>query len=146
MMKYTLITAFLILGIGFVNAKNNPPKVYLSYSIINNTDNQEATNLSSDETAVILNINNIKIDTYIDYGSGEYIEEDLSLYLQSDISQKTYTIQILNDTQVVIAYILFFESGDREIWKKKLTQLLVKAIGPYPNVQVNLKNKPYQLN
>jgi hypothetical protein len=68
------------------------------------------------------------------------------LYLQSDISQKTYTIQILNDTQVVIAYILFFEGGDREIWKKKLTQLLVKAIGTYPNVQVNLKNKPYQLN
>lgn len=118
MMKYTLITAFLILNIGFVNAKNNPPKVYLSYSITNNTGNQETTNLSSDEIAVNLYINNVKIDTYIDYGSGEYIEEDLSLYLQSDISQKTYTIQILNDTEVNITYILFFEGEGREVWKK----------------------------
>jgi hypothetical protein len=57
-------------------------------------------------------------DSYTDFGSGEYSKEEMTLYLQSDISQKTYAIKIINEYQAIVSLIIFFDGEEREIWKK----------------------------
>ena len=42
----------------------------------------------------------------------------MALYLQSDMSQKTYQISILNESQIVVSRILFFDGEERQIWKR----------------------------
>ena len=98
--------------------KKSLPKAYMKYTISKSGNNQDARNLSSDEVNINLYINDLIIDTYIDYGSGEYSKEDMALYLASDISQKTYTISILNESQIVVSLILFFEGEERQIWNR----------------------------
>lgn len=119
-MKKLLLMATMLLTFGFVNAqtKKSPPKAYMNYTISKSGNNQDARNLSSDEVNINLYINDLIIDTYIDYGSGEYSKEDMALYLASDISQKTYTISILNESQIVVSLILFFEGEERQIWNR----------------------------
>jgi hypothetical protein len=119
-MKQFILTATLLITIGFAQAQsqNIEPKVYLTYSISKPVNSQDARDLSSDEIKINLHINDLIIDTYIDYGSGEYSKEDRALYLASDISQKTYTISILNESQIVVSLILFLEGEEHQIWNR----------------------------
>ena len=119
-MKNLLILTTMLLTFGFANAqtKNSSPKAYMSYTVSKSENGQDARNLTNDEGNINLYINDLIIDTYIDYGSGEYSKEDMALYLQSDLSQKTYTISILNESQIVVSLILFFDGEERQIWNR----------------------------
>ena len=94
------------------------PKVYLNYKISKIEKGQDARNLSNDEVKINLYINDKIVDNYIDYGSGEFSKEDMALYLQSDISEKTYQISILDETNIVVTRILFFDGNETQIWKR----------------------------
>jgi len=119
-MKQFILMATILLPILFTNAQTNKslPKVYMTKSITKLENGNDARNLSNDELNINLIINNLIIDTFTDFGSGEYSEEDMSFYLQSEISQKTYIISILNESQMSLSYILFFDGEEREVWKK----------------------------
>ena len=94
------------------------PKVYLNYKISKIEKGQDARNLSNDEVKINLYINDEIVDSYIDYGSGEFSKEDMALYLQSDMSQKTYQISILDEKNIVVTRILFFDGNETQIWKR----------------------------
>ena len=119
-MKQFILIVTLLLTIGFANAqtKKSPTKAYITYTISKSENSQDARNLTNDEVKINLYINDLIIDTYIDYGSGEYSKEDMALYLQSDLSQKTYTISILNESHIVVSLILFFDGEQRQIWNR----------------------------
>jgi len=103
--------------------KSLQPSVYLTYKISQFDKDQDARNLSNDEIKISLYINDLIIDTYTDYGSGEYSKEDMSLYLASDMSQKTYSISIINEHQIVVYYTLFFDGEERKIWNRTYSML-----------------------
>lgn len=119
-MKKLLILTTMLLTFGFANAqtKKSPPKAYMSYTVSKSENGQDSRNLTNDEVNINLYINDLKIDNYIGFGSGEYSKEDMALYLQSDLSQKTYTISILNESQIVVSLILFFDGEERQIWNR----------------------------
>ena len=100
------------------NSLVSQPKVYLNYKISKIEKGQDARNLSNDEVKINLYINDEIVDSYIDYGSGEFSKEDMALYLQSDMSQKTYQISILDEKNIVVTRILFFDGNETQIWKR----------------------------
>jgi len=119
-MKQFIITATILLSINFTNAQTNKsiPRVYMTKSITKLENGNDARNLSNDEVNINLIINDLIIDTFTDFGSGEYSKEDMSFYLQSEMSQKTYIISILNESQMSLSYILLFDGEEREVWNK----------------------------
>jgi hypothetical protein len=88
----------------------------LTYNAINASKGQDARNGSNDEIIVKLYANNVKIDSYSDFGSGEYSEEEMSLFLSSDISEKTYKINVLNDSKITVSYVLILQGDEKENW------------------------------
>ncbi|MFN6040218.1 MAG: hypothetical protein ACK452_17230 [Bacteroidota bacterium] len=117
-MKKITLSIIIILIILVLNAqqKKLTPKFYLTYNAINASKGQDARNGSNDEIIVKLYANNVKIDSYSDFGSGEYSEEEMSLFLSSDISEKTYKINVLNDSKITVSYVLILQGEEKENW------------------------------
>jgi len=103
--------------------KSALPSVYLTYTIIqSNTDPDDAI-YSSDEIKIYLYSNDLIIDTYTDYGAGDYSTEYMTLYLRSDVSQKYYSISIINEHQIVVSYSLNIEGEEQEVWNRTYSML-----------------------
>ena len=115
---FILLTISLITFGQTAQTKKSLPKAYMKYTISKSENGKDARNLSNDEIKINFYINDLIIDTYIDFGSGKYSKEDMALYLQSDMSQKTYQISILNESQIVVSLILFFDGEERQIWNR----------------------------
>jgi hypothetical protein len=119
-MKHLLLLATMLLTIGFTNAqtKESSPEVYMEYTIVKSENGQDARNLRNDEVKINLYIDDLIIDTYTNFGSGEYSKEDMALYLASDLSQKTYQISVITESQIAVSLILFFEGEDLQSWNR----------------------------
>ena len=115
---------FCFLTIFFFNIDNtfsqtdiSMPKVNMRYSVLKIKDGQDSRDLSNNEIKISFYINDVRIDEYNDFGSGSYSKEEMTFYLESDISQKYYTISIINKSQILVSYMLYFEGEERLIWK-----------------------------
>jgi len=125
-----ILSTILFFNIGCVYSQTNSsiPKVYMRHSLLKIKDGQDARNLSNNEIKINFYVNDIIIDDYTDFGSGSFSKEEMTFYLESDISQKYYMISIINATQILVSKTLYFEGEERMIWNKTYTLINNKWI------------------
>jgi hypothetical protein len=98
---------------------NNDSIVFFTSETLKNVSGQDARSLSNNEVKINFYIGDYLTDSYFDFGSGEFSSEDLSYYLQSDLSQKTYQIKKNNNSTYSVTLTLFFEGEERVLWEKQ---------------------------
>jgi hypothetical protein len=102
-----------------INDIKEPSRAFISSELVKNINGQDARNLSNDERRINFYINDLLIDTYFDFGAGEYSSEKMEYYLQSDLSQKTYSIRRTDSLQLyIVTLTLFFDGEERKVWDK----------------------------
>lgn len=82
--------------------------------------NYKVQNKAEDEIAVLFYIENHLIATFIDYGTGESDCGGLRLY--SEISQKSYLIEIVNNKTIKLRYETYFDGEQSEVWVRTYIQ------------------------
>jgi hypothetical protein len=100
------------------NQTNHSKKAFFSHKVTKSSDAQDARNLSNDEVEISLYIGETIIDTYKDFGSVEYIEDKTVLFISSDFSEKTYILELLNETHLKVKKITYFDGEEILDWKK----------------------------
>lgn len=98
--------------------KNPTKKVFFSHQVSKSISGQDARNLSSDEVEISVYIDDERIDLYKDFGSVDYNEDNTILYVYSDISEKMYVLELVNESQVNVKKIAFFDGEEMLDWSK----------------------------
>jgi hypothetical protein len=115
-----IFIAFLL----FENANSqNLPQVSLECVIVKAEAGQDESYGSNDEVKINLYIDGLILDSYFSYGTCDYYEDSKTLYVNSDISEKSYEISVLNDYQIEVAHFSFFEGMETEVWKKYMNRI-----------------------
>lgn len=86
------------------NVTESLPKVELKVNVLSKAENQDERFGTESSVEVVLYIDGQKTDTYFDYGDGNFIEN--TLFLSSEVSEKSYTIHAEKET-VKIVYVVY---------------------------------------
>lgn len=97
---------------------NPTKKVFFSHKVSKSISGQDARNLSSDEVEISVYIDDERIDLYKDFGSVDYNEDNTILNVYSDISEKTYVLELVNESQVNVKKIAFLDGEEMLDWSK----------------------------
>lgn len=86
------------------NVTESLPKVELKVDVLSKAENQDERFGTESSVEIVLFIDGQKIDTYFDYGDADFI--DNTLFLSSEVSEKSYTIHAEKET-VKIVYVVY---------------------------------------
>lgn len=104
------------------NEITTPTDVRFKVKELTQVKSQDQRYGSDSESMVELYIDNIKVDEYKEYGDGDLLENGKQVNLNSEISDKIYTIPYENETTVKINLVIFFEGEEIVQWTKIYTK------------------------
>lgn len=105
------------------NEITTPTDVRFKVKELTKVKNQDQRYGSDSESMVELYINNIKVDEYKEYGDGDLLENGKQANLNSEISERIYTIPFENETTVKINLMIIFEGEEKDQWTKTYTKI-----------------------
>lgn len=94
-----------------VKEEYTPNAKVLAYKTKKSTQNSEQSDAEQD---VFFYIDDVTVAKFKDFGEASSDEE--GLYLASDISQKSYLIEIVNNKTIKLRYETYFEGEQSEVW------------------------------
>jgi hypothetical protein len=98
--------------------KTQQKKFFFSHKVTESISSQDERNQSNDEVEISVYIGEVKVDKFNDFGSVDYNEDKTVLYVFSEISEKTYTLEWANESQVQVKKTVFFDGEERLDWTK----------------------------
>jgi hypothetical protein len=98
--------------------KTQQKKFFFSHKVTKSVSSQDERNQSNDEVEISVYIGEVKVDKFNDFGSVDYNEDNTILYVYSDISEKTYVLELVNESQVNVKKIAFFDGEEMLDWSK----------------------------
>lgn len=111
--------------------RKNEVAVIFTYKVIKQVENRDARVGTDSETEVYLMIQNQRVDTYSEYGDPELDSSKMQIYLNSEMSEKSYEIVSITPSKVSVKRSIFcsdcvdqeselvkvYQKDDSEIWK-----------------------------
>lgn len=98
------------------------PKVKFEIKQLTQVKNQDARVGTDSESLVELYIDNTKVDAYKEWGDGDLFEEGTQANLNSEMSEKIYTIPVIEQDMIEVKMTMIFEGEEKDQWTKTYTK------------------------